>query len=430
MTKPSHTTSPTPATEDPRLGDALATLQELEAAGFQARLAGGCVRDLVMGSKAKDFDIATSARPEAVMNVLRAKGYKLIPTGIDHGTVTLVMPHGNIEITTLRRDVSTDGRRAVVAYDGATFEEDAARRDFTMNALFQDRHGKIYDFYGGLEDIKARRLAFVGDPTTRIREDYLRILRFFRFWARFDLTPHADALTSIQAEQAGLDAVSAERITHETTQLLECSAIAAPLLAMQQTGVMTHVLPGFPAKIPLGKIMPGLLALDSIDAKWKWQARLAMMLYFSPVETPERMRLKLSNRERRAVMWGRDGFDAIAGAGVEIADLLAFVTRCDREAGPGSLHEWLYPVWIGLAAHFNEAAREERLRKINATLDAETRFGSRRTTAMPLTGKDVMEALSIHQGKRVGEILASLERAWLNGKWTTRQEGLDLAKNL
>jgi len=413
--------------KSPRQGEAIATLRLLESDGHMARLAGGCVRDMVMGSEPKDYDIATSARPEVVMKLLGKRGLKVIPTGIDHGTVTLVMPHSNIEITTLRRDVSTDGRRAVVAYDGATFEEDAERRDFTMNALYQDQHGQIYDFHNGLADIAARRLAFVGSPVTRIREDYLRILRFFRFWARFDLIPDPTALNAIKAEQAGLDAVSAERITNETIELLSAKAIAAPLLAMHQTGVLAHVLPGFPNKIPIQNVITSLDGLYEIPATWRWQARLSVILYFSTVETLERMRLKLSNRDRRAVLWGRDGFDAISGAGTEVADLLSFVTRCDREAGQGSLHDWLHPVWIKLAGHFNEAARDERLHKINATLNAEKKFGARRTTPMPVTGKDVMETLQLYQGKRVGEILAALERAWLNGTWTTRDEGLALA---
>ena len=414
---------------NPRHREAIDTLRTLEAAGHAARLAGGCVRDMVMGSEPRDYDVATAARPEVVMKLLGARGLKVIPTGIDHGTVTLVMPHSHIEITTLRRDVSTDGRRAVVAYDGATFEEDAERRDFTMNALYQDQHGKIYDFHNGLADIAARRLAFVGSPVTRIREDYLRILRFFRFWARFDLNPDPSAMDAIKAEQAGLDAVSSERITHETFELLSAKAIVAPLQAMHQTGVLAHVLPGFPNKISLHHVLTSLtnlIDLYEIHQTWRCQARLALILYFSTVETAERMRLKLSNRDRRAVLWGRDGFDAIAGAGTEVADLLSFVTRCDREAGQGSLHDWLHPVWTELASHFNEAARDERLLKINATLNAEKNFGTRRTTPMPVTGKDVMEKLKVNQGRRVGEILAALERAWLNGTWTTRDEGLAL----
>ncbi|NBQ53779.1 MAG: hypothetical protein EBU49_09395 [Proteobacteria bacterium] len=199
------------------------------------------------------------------------------------------------------------------------------------------------------------------------------------------------------------------------------------LMAMHQTGVLAHVLPGFPNKIALHNVITSLLELYDVSATWRWQARLAFILYFSTVETAERMRLKLSNRDRRAVLWGRDGFDAISAAGTEVADLLSFVTRCDREAGHGSLHDWLHPVWTQLAGHFNEAARDERLRKINATLNAEKNFGARRTTPMPVTGKDIMEQLELYQGKRVGEILAALERAWLNGSWTTRDEGLALA---
>jgi hypothetical protein len=179
--------------------------------------------------------------------------------------------------------------------------------------------------------------------------------------------------------------------------------------------------------LPLAKIIPGLQALDHVDKDLKWQARLSMILYFSSPDTPERMRLKLSNRDRRAVLWGRNGFDAIAGAGYEVADLLAFVTRCDKEAGRGAMHLWLHEVWKGVAAHLNEAARDERLCKIESTLLAEKKYGARRNAQMPVSGKDIMEAMGIHQGKEVGEILAKLQRAWLNGDWTTREEGLALA---
>lgn len=415
---------------DPRLDEAHECLRELESAGCQARLAGGCVRDLVMGSDPKDYDIATDATPDRVIRILAERGYKVIPTGIDHGTVTLVMPHSHVEITTLRRDVSTDGRRAVVAYDGATFEEDAARRDFTMNAMYRDRHGRIYDFHGGQEDIRQRVLRFVGDPKTRIREDYLRILRFFRFWATYDLTAQPEALAAIESEQSGLDAVSAERVTHEIVRMFAAEKIQEPFVAMHQTGIVDHVFPGVPNKTRINALAADLDRLSSVDSSYRWRARLALILYFGTIETPDRMRLKLSNKDYRAVMWGRDGFDAVAAAGNEVADLLTFVTRCDRECGATALTNWLHELWLTIAAHLNEAAREQRLHKVKSALDAEIKHGDRRKNPMPVTGSDVMRELHLTEGRKVGEILAGLERGWLNGEWSEESEGLELARRL
>ncbi|MEO0704030.1 MAG: CCA tRNA nucleotidyltransferase, partial [Pseudomonadota bacterium] len=154
----------------------------LEDAGHMAYFVGGCVRNAVMGVAASDVDIATDATPDDVMRIADAAGLRAVPTGIDHGTVTLVIDGTPFEVTTFRRDVATDGRRAVVAFSG-DMEEDARRRDFTMNALYADRHGWLHDPVVGLADAQARRVRFIDDPVQRIREDYLRILRFFRFSA-------------------------------------------------------------------------------------------------------------------------------------------------------------------------------------------------------------------------------------------------------
>ena len=156
----------------------------LEAAGYRALFVGGCVRNAILGVPVADIDLATDATPDVVTRVAEGAGFKVIPTGIDHGTVTVVasgLPH---EVTTFRRDVETDGRRAVVAFS-TRIEEDASRRDLTMNALYADATGLVIDPLGGLADTLARRVRFVGDPETRIREDYLRILRFFRFHAAY-----------------------------------------------------------------------------------------------------------------------------------------------------------------------------------------------------------------------------------------------------
>ena len=160
--------------------DALKVLRSLEAAGYAARLAGGCVRDRLLGITPADYDIATGAEPGVVLQHFRTEGRTTVPTGIDHGTITVVMPSGPIEVTTLRKDVATDGRHAQVAF-GKSFSDDAQRRDFTINAMFEDADGRIYDEAGGQADLQAKVLRFVGEASIRIREDYLRILRLFRF---------------------------------------------------------------------------------------------------------------------------------------------------------------------------------------------------------------------------------------------------------
>lgn len=223
-----------------------AVLSMLTRAGHQAWLVGGCVRDGLLERPVADIDISTDARPERVMTLAGAEGLRAVPTGIDHGTVTLIadgVPH---EVTTFRRDVETDGRRAVVAFSDR-IEEDAARRDFTMNALYADAAGNVTDPVGGIPDLRARRVRFVGLPEDRVREDYLRILRFFRFHAWFGDAKagmDADALAAIAANAGGIDTLSRERIGHEMRRLLSAPDPAPALATMAACGVLGRVLPG------------------------------------------------------------------------------------------------------------------------------------------------------------------------------------------
>lgn len=218
----------------------------LEGGGHKALFVGGCVRDALLGRAVGDIDIATDARPERVMALAEAAGVKAVPTGIGHGTVTLVsdgVPH---EVTTFRRDVETDGRRAVVAFSDDV-AEDARRRDFTMNALYADARGAVTDPLGGMADLRARRVRFIEDPETRIREDYLRILRFFRFHAWYgnaDAGMDAEALAAIAALSPGLETLSRERVGHEMRRLLAAPDPAPSIAAMRQAGVLAVVLPG------------------------------------------------------------------------------------------------------------------------------------------------------------------------------------------
>lgn len=218
----------------------------LEQAGHQALFVGGCVRNALLGAPVSDLDIATDALPETVTNIAETAGFRVVPTGVDHGTVTVIAGGIGHEVTTFRRDVETDGRHAVVAF-ATDVVADAARRDFTMNALYADRRGAVVDPLGGLPDLMARRLRFVGDPDQRIAEDYLRILRFFRFTAWYgdpELGIDADGLAACAAGIDGLAGLARERIGAEMRKLLAAPDPAPALAAMAQSGVLAAILPG------------------------------------------------------------------------------------------------------------------------------------------------------------------------------------------
>lgn len=218
----------------------------LTDAGFQALLVGGCVRNALLGEPVSDIDISTDAVPEKVIELAGKAGLKAIPTGIDHGTITVVVEGVAHEITTFRKDVETDGRRAVVSFSKHV-EDDAHRRDFTMNALYATADGTVVDPLGGLADLKARRFVFIDNAEQRIREDYLRILRFFRFNAWYGDPAaglDAEALAAISASSAGLETLSKERVTAEMLKLLSAPDPAPAVAAMRQNSVLSQVIMG------------------------------------------------------------------------------------------------------------------------------------------------------------------------------------------
>lgn len=221
-------------------------LRLLTEAGHSAYFVGGTVRNALIGAEVTDFDIATAAAPDQVQALAKAAAIKCVPTGIDHGTVTLVIDKTPFEVTTFRRDVDTDGRRATVAFS-RDVAEDAHRRDFTMNALYATAEGDVIDPLGGLPDLRARKVRFIDDPEARIREDYLRILRFFRFTAWYGDPAQGmdpDGLAACATLADGLDTLSAERVTAEMLKLLAAPDPARAVAAMAQTGILARVLPG------------------------------------------------------------------------------------------------------------------------------------------------------------------------------------------
>lgn len=250
-----------------------AVMAAIEGGGHRALAVGGCVRNALLGAPVNDVDIATDAEPARVTELARAAGLKAVPTGIAHGTVTVVADGTGYEVTTFRRDVETDGRHAIVAFS-IEVAEDAARRDFTMNALYADRDGRVVDPLGGLPDLMARRVRFVGDPMARVREDYLRILRFFRFHAWYADPAggiDADALDACARGADRIGTLSAERIGAEMTRLLSAPDPAPAVAAMAVCGVLARVMPGAQVA-PLAELVhvEGTLPPD-------WRRRAAAM---------------------------------------------------------------------------------------------------------------------------------------------------------
>ncbi len=298
----------------------------LGAADGEARFVGGAVRDTLLGIPVADIDIATSHAPAEVSARLADARIKAIPTGIAHGTITAIVEGAPVEVTTLRRDVTTDGRHAVVAYTD-DWREDAARRDFTMNALYADpATGQIFDYFDGLADLGARRVRFIGDPLQRIAEDHLRILRFFRFHARFGERVDAAGLDACTARANDLMALSRERIASEVLKLLVAAGAVPVVRLMIARGIFRAVLPEIDdagadrlAALAIREQAAGI-APDPIR-------RLAAVIPSADAEAVGN-RLKLSNADRKRLM------AATAGPGEEGARALAYrsgpVSATDR----------------------------------------------------------------------------------------------------
>ena len=364
------------------LTSAAEVLGMLEAAGHAAFCVGGCVRNALLDAPVADVDIATDAPPETVVALARAAGFDPVPTGIDHGTVTVVAGGQPFEVTTFRRDVETDGRHAVVQFSGDV-AEDAARRDFTMNALYARADGEVIDPLGGLPDLRARIVRFIGRPEDRIREDYLRILRFFRFTALYGdpavgLEPEALAACAALAE--GLERVSAERIGHEMRKLLAARDPAPAVAAMAQTGILARVLPGADASV--------LAPLVHVEAEPDWRLRLAAL-------GGDVAGLRLSRAETREVA-------ALASAAREgIAPFALGDLMGDRGAD----------VLVLRAALTGQAVDPDELRQAKAGQDA----------TFPLRAADLMPALT---GAELGAALASARQAWRESAGTLTREDL------
>ncbi len=367
-----------------------AVITALEAAGGAgcARFVGGCVRNALIGASVADLDIATTLRPEQTQAAIVDAGLKAVPTGIAHGTVTAVARGQPFEITTLRRDVSTDGRNATVAFTD-DWAEDAGRRDFRLNALYADAEGRVFDPTGqGVDDALAGRVVFVGDPATRIREDYLRILRFFRFHAWYGRgDPDPDGLAACRELAPGMSRLSAERISSELMKLLSASDPRPAVAAMAAAGVLAQVLPE-----------AALSPLLEAGAGQSDDPVIRLMLLLPPDEAVVRAaaaRLRLPNAVR----------DRLASAAAALPGV--HLSMSEREAravlyrhGAQAVSDALHRRWAGAPDRAADA------RRLLALAEEWTR------PKLPVGGRDLAR-LGVAPGPETGRLLKAFENGWI-----------------
>ncbi len=355
-----------------------AVFAALAGAGHSAFYVGGCVRNALLNRPVSDIDIATSAWPDATVAAAEAAGLKAVPTGADHGTITVVAGGQGFEVTTFRRDVETDGRHAVVAFSDR-LEDDAARRDFTMNALYADAGGAVIDPVGGLPDLRAGRLRFIGDPAARIAEDYLRILRFFRFHAWYaDPAGGLDAagLAACAAGALGLDRLPPERIGAEMRKLLAAPDPGPAVAGMAEAGVLARVLPGADAA--------GLQALLAAER--------------AVAAAPDPVR-------RLAALGGRAAAERLRLTRAEARDLAALGAAETPTSPPAAL---AYRHGPDLARSHALLAAARAGQTPPADLEQDLARGA--AAQFPLSARDLMPGL---EGPALGAALRRLEDAWI-----------------
>ena len=385
-----------------------AVFEALEPGRARTRLVGGTVRNALLGEPVRDIDMATELTPEKVIALAEAAGLKAVPTGVEHGTVTLVASGKPVEVTTLRSDVETDGRRAVVRFTD-DWAEDAGRRDFTMNALYCDPDGTIVDPLSGLDDLIARRVRFIGSAEDRIREDYLRILRFFRFFAYYGHgRPDADGLKACVQLKSGIAILSAERIWSEMKRILEATDPSRAMLWMRTTEVLQMVLPecwGIDA-------IHALIAAEKAEG-WAPDPLLRLEAILPPrTERIDELsrRLKLSNAETdRLITWA--GVEQV-NADIADGDL---AKRLYRD-GPAPLRDRFA---LALAKSLGEGDE-----KSAATLRGRIAFVDKwEKPEFPLLGEDLIR-LGFKQGPAVGRLLRELEEQWVDSSFALSRDAL------
>lgn len=380
--------------DDPRLATLLAALART---GAETRVVGGAVRDALLGLAPQEVDLATTALPDDVMAAARAAGLKTAPTGIEHGTVTIVVAGTPFEVTTLREDVETDGRYAKVRF-GGDFRQDALRRDFTVNALSLSPDGAVHDYTGGLADIKARRIRFIGDAAMRIREDYLRVLRFFRFNASHGEGPiDLEGLHESILARENLARLSRERLRAELLKLLPARRAPEVMRAMSQAGIIEVILGvGYPARLE---------RLAALEAARGRAPDATLRLAAFGVATQEdadrlRARLRLSNDEHARLLEAARTLAALHGIArpPPVSHLREMLFRCGSRAARDAL---------ALAFAESDAAPDD-----DQWLEAARYLDETPAPIFPIKGADLV-ARGVAPGKNLGAALKTLQAKWI-----------------
>jgi poly(A) polymerase len=387
-------------------GPSARVLELLNADGEEARVVGGAVRNALLGRPIGDVDIATTALPEEVIRRAKAAGIKSVPTGIEHGTVTLVVDATPFEVTTLREDTETFGRKAKVAF-GRDWVRDAERRDFTMNGLSVDAQGNVHDYVGGLEDIAARHVRFIGEPAQRIAEDYLRILRFFRIHAAYGSgSPDRSSYLACISGQAGLASLSAERIRVEVLKLMVADGAVDAVNAMVDGGLLLPIFGGIAYTGPFAV----LISIEHALGLAPDPARRLGALAVAVTEDARRVaaRLRLTNAETKALdsmghrWWRLAGMDE------------ARAKRRLYRLGEGRYRDRLILAWAR-SGESSETASWQGLASLPARWTA---------PKFPLRAADFL-ARGLAQGPELGRALALAEDAWLAADFPLEQSSLD-----
>ena len=391
-----------PWLREPQLAQLLALLNRDHQ---EARVVGGAVRNALLGIPHGDVDIATTALPAEVMRRAAAAGFKPVPTGVAHGTVTVVIEGRPFEVTTLREDVETFGRHATVRF-GRDWVRDAERRDFTMNALSLSPDGIVHDYVGGLADLKARRVRFIGDAAARIAEDYLRILRFFRFHAFYgEGHPDAEGLHAAIVARAGLSQLSRERVRMELLKLLLAPRAVPALVVMAESGLIGPVLGGVPHLASFAK----MAKVEAACGLWPDAARRLGALGAWIAEDAERLwqRLRLTNAEHARLTTMATGWWRVSPAMGDAARALIY------RIGPEGFTERALLAW----SRSDAAASDEAWRDL-ALLPQ--RWSA---PAFPLRAADFI-ARGVEKGPALGAVLARAEDAWIAAGFPSEKAAL------
>ena len=390
-------------------------LKLLNSDGGEARIAGGAVRNALMGHPINDADIATTLLPQAVITRAEAAGIKAVPTGIDHGTVTLVVNGRPFEVTTLRRDAETDGRRATVVF-GTDWQEDAERRDPTINGLYADKDGNVIDLVGGLADIETKTVRFIGEAAARIAEDYLRILRFFRFFAWYGGgRPDAEGLRACVRGRSGLKTLSAERVWSEMKKILAAEDPGRALLWMRQTSILTDIVPES-EKWGIDAI-PALIEAEQ-SLGWSPDPLLRLVA----IIPPDAARLE-GLAERLRLSKAEAGFLQQWASAPTIPDEVTdavFARLLYRHGVPGLVAR----LKLSLASARMQARTHDaamlRAARLSTLLGLAERFEKPK---FPLSGADVLKA-GLPAGPKVGALLAVLENQWVDMNFSLSRDRL------